>query len=66
MFEEKVDLQSEQIRNLKPECRPRSIFGTGPAECAGRAEALELVKNAAIRLARFVPGTCVAGLLNDT
>ena len=36
----KVD--PNKIVKLKPKGRPPSILGTGPAECADRAEALEL------------------------
>ena len=51
----KVDLKFERIRNLWPEGRLHPIWGTGPAECAGRAAALEFVKKVDVHLARFVP-----------
>ena len=48
-----------QIRNLRSDGR------TGAAKCAGRAEALELVKNVVkFHPARFVPRTAVADLFN--
>ena len=36
--------KTKQIGNLMAEGPQGAILGTGPAECAGRAEALELVK----------------------
>ena len=46
--------QIEQIGNLWPEGRPEAISGSCPAECAGRAEALELISNVDVHSARFV------------
>ena len=47
--------KSEKIGNLRPEGRPAGILGRGPAECAGPAEALELVKTLTVHLARLDP-----------
>ena len=37
-----MDLRFEQFQNLRPEGSPDAISETGPADCVGRAEALEL------------------------
>ena len=49
--------KTKKIEKLRPQGRPDASLGTGPAECAGRAETFELVKDVDVRLARFVPGT---------
>ena len=36
-----MDLKVEKVRMPRPEITPIPILGAGPAECAGRAEALE-------------------------
>ena len=50
----------KQIQTMRPEGRLHLIRGTGLAECAGRAKALELVKNVECHLTRFVSETGVA------
>ena len=45
----------KNITNFRPESRLHPILGEGLAECAGPAEALELVKNLTVHLARLDP-----------
>ena len=54
--------KSKKIGHLRPEGRPSAILGRGLAECAGRAEALELVKTLTVRSARLDPRNGGGGL----
>ena len=45
--------KSDKIGNLRAKGRPDVIWGTGTAECAGRAETLELINVVDISPARF-------------